>query len=158
MRRYGQMTDAVVVPGQSAGLQLTLQPMVTLTPPCHPAPTGLYWFSDLTGRFTEESEAAYLLPEGAAGPVLGVARLLGEVCDEPITWSWEWLPETGVGGSPGIVAQGGHCIVYPLAETQPGMILLSARIAQRAFGPIVLSVLRYVCGYGYVYYPSETPV
>lgn len=83
--------------------------------------------------------------------MLGVAALLGEVCDESVDWDWEWFPAEGERGEPGIASDGARLVVYPLTDTQPGVLLVSARAAGRSFGPIVLSVLRSVCGYGYSY-------
>lgn len=149
MRRYGADSQEIVIPGQSTGLQLTLQPTVEAAKPCQAKPTGLFWFSDLTGDFTEISEAAYLLAAGAAGPVLGVARVLGETCGE-VAWSHQWTPADGaIGGGPGLVNDGARLIVYPLATTVPGLLSVSATVAGQSFGPIVLTLLRYVCGYGY---------
>lgn len=154
MRRYGDTTPVLTVPGQDAGLKLTLQPLPEVpepAAPCAPEPEGLYWFSDLTGGFTEESEAAYLLAEGAAGPVLGVARLLGETCGE-VQWRYDWTPAEGAEGFPGIVENGPDLIVYPLETTAPGILEVSATCAGKAFGPVLLAVLRYSC-YGYAYCP-----
>ncbi len=152
MRRYGDTTPVLTVPGQDAGLKLTLQPAPPQpepAPPCEPAPEALLWFSDITGDYTEESEAAYLLAEGAAGPVLGVARVLGETCGE-VSWSHAWTPAAGTGGAPGIIENGPDLIVYPLEATAPGIIEVSAICAGKAFGPVLLTVLRYSC-YGYAY-------
>lgn len=156
MRRYGDTTDHVTVPGQNAGLKLTLQPLPEApepTAPCAPKPAGLFWFSDLTGEFSEDSEAAYLLAEGAAGPVLGVARVLGDTCGK-VAWSSAWTPASGEGGAPGILEDGPDLIAYPLDTTAPGILEVSAVCAGKAFGPILLTVLRYSC-YGYAYCPPQ---
>lgn len=157
MRRYGGTSNAVTVPGQDAGLKLTLQPLPeppetpTPTAPCEPAPSALFWFSDMTGEFSEESEAAYLLSEGAAGPVLGAARVLGETCGE-VEWSHGWTPAAGEGGEPGILTDGPDLIAYPLDTTAPGILEVSAVCAGRTFGPALLTVLRYSC---YAYCPPQ---
>lgn len=157
MRRYGQQTDGVVVPGRNAGLKLTLQPTaepVEPVPACEPAISGLFWFSDSTGALDEDVEAAYLLPEGAAGPVLGVAALLGETCGLPVAWASTWTPETEDGGPPGLFRDGARLIVYPLKDTAPGVLEVVATHEGETYGPILLSVLRYDCGgYGYGYCP-----
>lgn len=117
-------------------------------PDCRPAPLGLYWFSDATGDFTEVSEAAYLLDSGPAGPALGVARVLGETCGQTV-WTTEWSPQAGSGGAPGLFEDGDNLIVYPLPDTQPGILSVSAQCGERFLGPVLLTVLRYQCGYSY---------
>lgn len=141
-------TRTLQLPGRRLDLTLPLAPQaVPAPPPCHPAPTGLYWFSDVTGGFTEVSEAAYLLPEGAAGPVLGVAQMLGETCGD-VQWSHQWTPESSAGGAPELVDDGAHLIVYARADTVPGILAVSARSAGQSFGPILLTLLR-SSGYSY---------
>lgn len=147
MRRYGQQSQPVTIPGQDAKLKLTLQPLLDAPEPaplCVPSPTGLFWFSDLSGGFTEASEAAYLLDIGAAGPVLGVARVLGETCDA-VEWSHDWTPDGEDLGSPGVMASGADLLVYPLHDTAPGALMVSAGCAGRSFGPIVLTLLARSC-------------
>lgn len=157
MRRYGESTPVLTVPGRDAGLKLTLQP-VTEAPaaiPCQPRPVGLRWFSDLTGGFTEESEAAYLLSEGAAGPVLGVARVLGETCGD-VTWRYDWTPASGKNGHPGLIEDGDDLLVYALPASAPGILEVSATCAGRRFGPILFTILRYSC-YSYYCAPYIPP-
>lgn len=145
-------TQTLTVPGREIALTLPMGLSPTPCPevaPCVSAIQGLFWFSDLTGDFTEISEAVYLLAAGAAGPLLGMARVLGETCGE-VAWSHQWTPADGaIGGGPGLVNDGARLIVYPLATTVPGLLSVSATVAGQSFGPIVLTLLRYVCGYGY---------
>ena len=129
MRRYGQQTQRVTVPGRDAGLKLTLQPAVNpiaQVEPCAPDISGLFWFSDATGLFDQDVETAYLLDTGAAGPVLAVAGLLGENCDLPVIWIKDWTPANGSGGNPGYFEDGARLVVYPLADTEPGVLEVSA--------------------------------
>lgn len=114
-------------------------------PGCEPAITGLFWFSDATGLYDQAVEAAYLLAEGAAGPVLGVAGLVGEDCRLPVTWTKTWTPATGTGGDPGYFEDGGKLVVYPLADTVPGALEVTAEHGGQTYGPILLTVLRYSC-------------
>lgn len=149
-------TKTLQLPGRRLDLTLPLAPQaVPAPPPCAPNPQGVAWFSDLTGAFTEASEAAYLLPEGAVGPVLGVAQVLGETCGD-VHWSHQWTPESGAGGAPELVEDGAHLIVYARAETVPGILEVSARSASQSFGPILLTLLRYR-GSNYGYYSAATP-
>lgn len=130
---------------RDADLTLQMTPLTSTTSAaraCKPAPTGLYWFSDLTGAFDQDVEAAYLLAEGAAGPLLGLARVLGETCDD-VTWTTTWTPASGESGAPGLIEEGASLIVYPLADTLPGILSVTALCAGLSFGPILLTVLRY---------------
>ena len=146
MRRYGTQTQRVTVPGQDAGLRLTLQPTRRLAvAPCAANIAGLFWFSDETGAFDQVSEAAYLLDVGAAGPALGVARLVGESCGLPVTWTTTWTPASGTGGDPGYLEDGARLVVYPLADTAPGVVEVTAEHDGQSYGAIVLTVLRYAC-------------
>lgn len=154
-RRYAFKPAESLARDADLTLQMTpLTPIASVASACKPDPIGLYWFSDLTGAFDQDVEAAYLLMEGAAGPLLGIAQVLGETCDD-VTWTTAWTPASGAGGAPGLVEEGANLIVYPLADTQPGILTVSARCAGQAFGPILLTVLRYAC---YAYYaPCTAP-
>lgn len=146
MRRYGTQSQRVTVPGQDAGLRLTLRPTQGLAvAPCAADIAGLFWFSDVSGQFDQIAEAAYLLAEGAAGPALGVAGVLGERCDLPVTWRVTWTPASGSGGDPGFFEDGVRLVVYPLATTMPGIAEISVERDGRQYGPIMLTVLRYAC-------------
>lgn len=153
MRRYGTPPPGVTVPGRDAGLNLRLRPLEPCPEPepCVPRVTGLFWFSEASGGFAAPVEAAYLLPDGAAGPVLAVAALTGETCGEPIAWATVWTPETEDGGPPGVYEDGARLIVYPLADTAPGLLEVVATHRRQSYGPILLSVLRYECAPGYGY-------
>lgn len=122
--------------------------------PCVPDALRLVWFTDLSGAFSESVEAAYLLPvgEGAAGPVLGVAGIIGETCAAQIFWTTAWTPESGSGGNPGVHEDGARLIIWPKTDTEPGVLTVTARVDNKNYGPIALTVLRYQCaGYGYEY-------
>lgn len=154
MRRYGTRSDSTVVPGNDSGLSLVMQPVAeacaeVVSVECEPDVTGLFWFSDSTGAFDQDVEAAYLLAEGAAGPLLGLAKLVGETCDLPVTWTKTWTPASGSGGDPGYFEDGARLVVYPLADTVPGVLEVSAEHGGQSYGPILLTVLRYSC---YCYY------
>lgn len=153
MRRYGKTSDATVVPGKDAGIKLVLQPLAEAAEqseiaPCQPIVDGLFWFSDSTGEFDQVAEAAYLLAEGAAGPLLGIAKLAGEPCDLPVTWAKAWTPATGTGGDPGYLEDGARLIVYPLAGTAPGTLEVTAEHGVQSYGPIMLIVTLYECPSG----------
>lgn len=135
--------------GRAIELTVPLGPPATEAaepiPDCEPAITGLLWFSDSTGLFDQEVEAAYLLTEGAAGPVLGVAGLVGEDCRLPVAWAKTWTPASGTGGEPGYFEDGARLVVSPLADTVPGVLEVTAEHDGQSYGPILLTVLRYSC-------------
>lgn len=139
--------------GPDVGLTLRLTPLVPDAPPCESSIEGLYWFSDASGAFDATAEAAYLLPEGGAGPTLAVAKLLGETCDGEVTWTTSWMPQAIDGGAPGIWSDGPDMIVYPLETMTPGILSVSAELDGVTYGPIVLVVVRYEC---YCYYSAPT--
>ncbi len=96
MRRYGRTTDGAIVAGKNAGLKLALAPLTecteavgTVVEPCAVAIDGLYWFSDESGNFDATVEAA-----APAGPVLAIAKLVGDICDEDVIWTTECNGET----------------------------------------------------------------
>lgn len=142
-------TRKVKAPGRAIELTVPLGPPATEAaepiPDCEPAITGLFWFSDSTGLYDQDVEAAYLLTEGGAGPVLGVAGLVGEDCRLPVTWTVDWTPASGSGGDPGYFEDGARLVVYPLADTVPGVLEVSAEHDGQSYGPILLTVLRYSC-------------
>lgn len=143
MRRYGQTMTGLTVPGQDAGLKLTLQPLVEAqggAGPCVPQPTGLAWFSDATAEFSELAEAAYLLPAEPVGPVLAVARVLGETCGN-VAWSSEWTPQSGTGGAPETAGVGADLLVYPATGGGPGVLSVTAECGGQTLGPILLTLL-----------------
>lgn len=150
MRRW-PLKPTSIIPGQDTALTLRMTPQgvtpepVEPVPDCEPAITGLFWFSDSTGLFDQDVEAAYLLAEGAAGPVLGVAGLVGEDCRWTVNWTTAWTPASGTGGDPGYLEDGGRLVVYPLADTAPGVLEVSAEHGGQSYGPILLNVLRYSC-------------
>ncbi len=124
--------------------------MVKLPPdaaPCVPTGLQLAWFTDGAGTFSETAEAAYLLPvgEGAAGPVLGIAGIIGETCGAKIFWAAAWTPESGSGGNPGVYEDGARLIIWPKPDTEPGILTVTARVDNKNYGPIALTVLRYAC-------------
>lgn len=147
MRRYGDTTPVLTVPGQDAGLKLTLQPAVEPARPCRPAPAGLAWFSDASADFTEISEAAYLLPNEPIGPLLALARVLGETCGE-VKWSTEWTPAAGTGGAPEAVGVGADLLVYPAIGGGPGQLSVSADCGGQSLGSILLTLLAAPAGGG----------
>lgn len=144
---------AVAVPGRDIALTVSLG---GAAPGCVPEITGLYWFSDATGAFDTVAEAAYLLPEGGAGPTMATAKLVGETCGGEVTWATSWTPLAGSGGAPGIWSDGPDLIVYPLEDTTPGILSVSAELDGVIYGPIVLVITRYECYYNAA--PSNCPV
>jgi hypothetical protein len=121
-------------------------PLAPATPPCTPGPLTLAWFTDQSGTFSEVSEAAYLLPDGAAGPVLAVAGIIGEACGAEVSWASEWTPEADGGGAPGLFEDGERLVVWPQPGTAPGLLAVTATVGGQGYGPIALIVPRYVCG------------
>lgn len=119
---------------------MALAPTVVAVAPCEPDLTGLFWFSDTTGQFSEDAEAAYLLAAEAAGPVLAVARLLGERCGD-VEWQTTWTPDEGEGGDPGLTVEGANLVAYQLGTTVAGTLLVSATCDGQSFGPIALTLL-----------------
>lgn len=148
-------TRKVKAPGREIALTVPLGPPASEPiPDCDPDVSGLFWFSDSTGLFDQDVEAAYLLTEGAAGPVLAVAGLVGEDCRLPVVWTKTWTPASGDGGDPGYLEDGARLVVYPLADTAPGVLEVSAEHDGQRYGPILLTVLRYSC-YCYCYGATE---
>lgn len=150
MRRYGRTTDGTIVAGKNAGLKLALSPQTecaeATVEECVVAIDGLYWFSDDSGAFDAEVEAAYLLPESqAAGPVLAIAKLTGELCGEGVTWSIEWTPEESEGPAPATLEDGAHLIVYPTVPTTIGVLEVTAECNGESHGPILLNLIQYEC-------------
>jgi len=143
LRRYGDTSNSVIVPGQNAGLKLTMQPVVSAE--CKPAPTGLFWFSDETGDFTEIAEAAYLGAAETLAPVLAVAKVLGETCGS-VDWTVNWTPTSGSGGDPAIKADGALLYVYQAVGTAPGELRVSAQCGGQTLGPIALTLLQSLGG------------
>lgn len=140
MRRYGDTTNTVMVPGQNVGLKLTMQPVVSAE--CQPVPEGLFWFTDdaNTSGFTAIAEAAYLGAAESASPVLAVAKVLGETCGE-VDWTVNWTPASGTGGDPAIKTDGALLYVYQKTGSAPGELRVSARCAGQTLGPIALTLL-----------------
>lgn len=142
-------TQTIVLPDREIALSLP----VAQQPACQPDPTGLYWFSDATGDFTEVAEAAYVLPVSTdpetptdtVSATLGVARVLGETCHE-VTWTASWTPTPADGGAPGWSEDGPELRVYPLPNTAPGVLSVTAQCAGRTFGPITLTLALLECG------------
>ncbi len=132
----------VQVPGRAIGMTvpMALAATVVAVAPCEPDLTGLFWFSDTTGQFSEDAEAAYLLDTESAGPVLAVARLLGERCGD-VEWQTTWTPDTGEGGDPGLTEESADLIAYQLSTTVAGTLLVSATCDGQSFGPIALTLL-----------------
>jgi hypothetical protein len=132
------------VPGQNVGLKLTLQPVVE-SKSCQPAPSGLRWFSDSTGDFTEIAEAAHLSATDAASPILAVAKVLGETCGD-VQWSTTWTPTNGTGGDPALKLDGALLYVYQKPGSEPGVLRVSAKCAGQSVGPIALTLLQTASG------------
>lgn len=135
-------TRAVSVPGRDIALTVSLG---GAAPGCEPEITGLFWFSDASGAFDAEAEAAYLLPEGGAGPTIAAAKLLGETCGADITWATSWTPDDVDGEAPGIWSDGADLIVYPQADTKTGALSVTAATSGITYGPILLTIIRYSC-------------
>lgn len=134
--------------GPSVGLTLRLTPLAPAAEPCAPDITGLFWFSDASGAFDAQAEAAYLLPEGGAGPILAAAKLVGETCDGEVTWTTSWTPQAPGGHGPVARHDGPDFVAYPADDTAPGILSVSAELDGVTHGPIILILMRYVC-YGY---------
>lgn len=145
MRRYGDTTNTVIVPGQNVGLKLTMQPVVSAE--CQPVPEGLFWFTDdaNTSGFTAIAEAAYLGAAESASPVLAVAKVLGETCGS-VDWAVNWTPTSGTGGDPAIKTDGESLYVYQKTGSAPGELRVSAQCAGQTLGPIALTLLQSLGG------------
>ena len=130
-------TKTITTPGRAVALTIPLAP---LAPACAPTPGGLVWFSDATGDFTEIAEAARLGAAEAFGPVLAVARALGETCGS-VDWTTNWTPASGSGGDPAIKADGALLYVYQAVGTAPGELRVSAQCGRQTLGPISLTIL-----------------
>ncbi len=57
-------------------------------------------------------------------------------------------------GAPGYFEDGARLVVYPLADTVPGVLELTAEHDGKSYGPILLTVIRYAC---YAYSTPATP-
>lgn len=143
-----------VITGSKTAIKLTLQPLssaiaataaAAVATPCAPAISGLFWFSDSTGQFDQTAEAAYLATP-TASPVLGVAALLGEGCELPVTWTTNWVPDTGTGGDPGVVEDGQRLVVFQTATSVPGVLTVTAEHNGQSYGPIALSLFAAAAG------------
>ena len=132
---------------RDVSLKLKMNRLPPATPPCQPDALKLVWFTDAAGTFSETAEAAYLLPEGdgAAGPVLAVAGLLGETCGADVFWASQWTPASGTGGAPGLFQDGNRLVVWPKEGTVPGLLTLKATANNITYGPIALTIDRYAC-------------
>lgn len=147
MRRW-PLKPTNIIPGQDTALTLRLTRETATpdpVPDCEPAITGLFWFSEASGLYDQDVEASYLLTEGAAGPVLGVAGLVGEDCRLPVTWTKTWTPASGTDGDPGYFEDGARLVVYPLATSNPGVLEVTAEHDGKTYGPILLTVVKYAC-------------
>lgn len=143
-----------VKPIRAAGRAIELTAALAGAPPCIPDPTGLFWFSETTGDFTEAAEAAYFIspepdPFDSAGPLIAVARVLGETCGG-VVWSWIWTPEplpdpppegATLASAPAVLEDGASLLIYPAPGYGAGELAVSAECAGRAFGPILLVLL-----------------
>ena len=141
-------THTIVLPDREIKLSLPVSGPVG----CTPDPTGLYWFSDLTGDFTEIAEAAYVLPVSTdpekptdtVAATLGIAKVLGETCGA-VTWTVTWTPDVENGGPPGWKEDGLELQVYPRHDTAPGVLSVTAKCAGRTFGPMTLTLALLKC-------------
>lgn len=158
MRRYGSETLQTTIPGRDAGLKLTLQPLPPPMPdtglaPCVSSPSGVFWYSDASGQFDAIAEAAYLLPRpNSSAPLdsvaaaLGVARVMGNLCDEEIVWQTDWAPVTPATNSGPVIAQLGDTLAISAAKTTtPGVLTVRASAAGQTFGPISLTLAWLPC-------------
>lgn len=138
-----------VITGPKTAIKLTLQPLssavaetaaVAVATSCTPAISGLFWFSDSTGQFDQTVESAGLATDG--NPTLDIARLLGEICDLPVTWTKTWTPDVeSEGTDPGYLEDRNQLVVYQRVTTTPGTLEVSATCNDTTYGPISLSVL-----------------
>lgn len=150
-----------VKPIRAAGRAIELTAALAGAPPCIPDPTGLFWFSETTGDFTEAAEAAYFIspepdPFDSAGPLIAVARVLGETCGG-VVWSWIWTPEplpdpppegATLASAPAVLEDGASLLIYPAPGYGAGELSVTAECAGRTFGPILLTLLPLEAGGG----------
>jgi hypothetical protein len=138
----------VTVPGKDAGLTLTLQPAIDSSDgeaeACTPDIQGLYWFSDTGTHHHATTETADLVPgTETANPLLATALLIGELCDEKITWHVIWTPEDeeAEDSDPGLSEQGQNlCIFQRIGKTTGGSLSVSAVLLGHTYGPISLTI------------------
>jgi hypothetical protein len=144
VRRYGRATDGTIVAGKNAGLKLALAPLTECTEAtveeCAVAIDGLYWFSDESGAFDATVEAA-----APAGPVLAIAKLVGDICDEDVIWTTEWTPEETEGPAPDTLENGAYLLVFPTETTAIGILAVTAECNGETYGPILLNVIQSIC-------------
>lgn len=108
--------------------------------PCESAVTGLFWYRD--GAYTESLQTALLFESGAVNPKLTTARLLGETCDQDITWSAIWeSADGGDDGAPLVYPLGADLDVVAAANTVAGLLTVRATFGGTTFGPIDLLLL-----------------
>ena len=143
-----------VKPIRAAGRAIELTAALAGAPPCIPDPTGLFWFSETTGDFTEAAEAAYFIspepdPFDSAGPLIAVARVLGETCGG-VVWSWIWTPEplpdpppegATLASAPAVLEDGASLLIYPAPGYGAGDLSVTAECAGQSLGPILLTLL-----------------
>ena len=111
-----------------------MPPTLPGTPPV--AVPQLVWLNDQTGAFTTTSETAL----HDVAQVLAIAGLLGELNGAGIQWTTQWTPATGSGGAPGTTQDGPRLIVWPQADTVPGVLAVRAIVKGQTYGPITLTI------------------
>lgn len=146
-------TQTLTVPGREIALTLPMGLSPTPCPevaPCTPDPQGLFWYSDVSGNFDAIAEAAYLLdpnaPLDSVAAALGMARVMGTLCGEAVTWTYDWTPETPAGSGWPLVAELGDTLaVSATPATTPGVLTVYADIAGQTFGPVALTLAWLPC-------------
>jgi hypothetical protein len=122
---------------RDAAPTFTAKPMPPILPNSPPvAVPQLVWLNDQTGAFTTTSETAL----HDVAQVLAIAGLLGELNGAGIQWTTQWTPATGSGGAPGTTQDGPRLIVWPQADTVPGVLSVRATVKGQTYGPITLTI------------------
>lgn len=118
-------------------------PMVPTQPSiasCEPDVTGLFWFRD--GDYTDSLQTALLFEAGAVNPKLTTARLLGETCNQEVSWSAIWEnADGGDDGAPLVYPLGADLDIVAAADTVAGLLTVRATFGGTTYGPIDLLLL-----------------
>jgi hypothetical protein len=119
---------------------------------CVVAVGGLFWQDSITGEFDISSDITEYVEwagyPGAYYPVnfwLHAAKLVGELCDEEVTWETTW---SGGGIGPTVWSDGPYIIIYPrmsdssrdFLELDEGTLSITATVKGVEYGPINLII------------------
>lgn len=130
----------IAVPGREIALTVPMAAKAVDVDPCEPDVAGLFWYRD--GNYAESLQTALLFEAGAVNPKLTTARLLGETCDQDITWSAIWEnSDGGDDGAPLVYPNDADLDVVAATDTVAGMLTVRANFGGTTYGPIDLLLL-----------------